>query len=59
MHSYSNLNELLFDSDEKRGSILRTPHGDGDEKEIIVVNDFFSDVLSGKKAIEVRSEEQL
>ena len=55
MHSYSNLNELLFDSDEKRGSILRTPHGDGEDKETIVVNDFFSDVLNGKKTKKDRS----
>jgi hypothetical protein len=59
VHSYSNLNELLFDSDEKRCSILRTPHGDGEDKETIVVDDFFSDVLSGKKTKKVRSEERL
>ena len=59
MHSYSNLNELLFDSDERRCSILRTPHGDGEDKEKIFVSDFFSDVLNGKKTRKDRSEERL
>ena len=49
VHSYSNLNELLFDTDE-RGRTLHTPRNEGgfvvEEKETIAVESFFTNVLS-------------